>query len=150
MADTETTRTAGEAPIGDERHLLAQALPVKRRRGGKHLAHAGSTLGAFVTDDDDIALDDLLTLDRGEGIFLALEHLGRAGELQALHPRDLHDRALGRQRALEADDTAGRRDRRLRVVDHLLVGVPRHFVDVLAERLAGHGHAVEMQQAGLR
>jgi hypothetical protein len=55
MADAEAARGAGEAAVGDQRHLVAHALAVDRRRGRQHLAHAGAALGALVADDDDVA-----------------------------------------------------------------------------------------------
>jgi hypothetical protein len=36
----------GEAPVGDQRDLLAQPLPIERRRGRQHLAHAGAAASA--------------------------------------------------------------------------------------------------------
>src|SRR5207245_7849997 len=52
MADTEATRSAGEATISDQGHLAAHALAVQRRRGRQHLAHARTALGSFVADDE--------------------------------------------------------------------------------------------------
>ena len=149
MADAEAARRAREAPVGDQRDFLAHALAVERGGGRQHLAHARAALGAFVADDDDRAFLDLARLDGREAIFLAFEHLRRAAELQPLHAGDLDDRAVGRQRAAQADDTAGRGDRRLHVVDHLLVGVPGDLVDILAERLAGDGHRLGIEEAAI-
>src|SRR5690606_14848829 len=56
MADAEAARRAGEAPVRDERDLVAHALPVERGRGGEHLAHAGAALRALVADDENLAL----------------------------------------------------------------------------------------------
>src|SRR5690606_21906798 len=139
VANAETPRGAREAPVGDQRDALAHALPVERGGRGEHLAHAGASLRAFVADHHDAAFADLTRLDRGKGVFLAFEDLRRAAELQALHARNLHDRAVGGERAAQADDAAGRRDRALHVVAHLLVGVPGDLLAVLAERLAGYG-----------
>src|SRR6185437_8223099 len=47
MADTEAARGTREAPIGDQRELVAHALAVERRRSRQHLAHAGATLRAL-------------------------------------------------------------------------------------------------------
>ena len=44
----------------------------------------GPALGAFVADDDHVALDDLLSLERGEHVFFAVVDLGRAAEAQSL------------------------------------------------------------------
>src|SRR5581483_9921539 len=47
MAHAEAARRAGETAVGDERHLVAHALAVKRGGGGEHLAHAGAPLRAL-------------------------------------------------------------------------------------------------------
>ena len=78
--------------------MFAQALAVKRRGGGQHLAHAGPALGAFVADDDHRAFANLTRLDRREAIFLAIEHPSRAAEPESLHPGDLDDRPVGDRR----------------------------------------------------
>ena len=55
MADAEAARAAGEAAVGDQRDLLADALAVERRGGRQHLAHAGAAARALVADDEDLA-----------------------------------------------------------------------------------------------
>src|SRR3546814_15661494 len=107
MADAEASRRAREAPVGDQRHLFAHALAVKRRRGRQHLAHAGAALRPFVADDDDRTFLDLTRLDRGEAILFALEHLSRAAELQAVHARHLADGPPRRELSLATHDAAG-------------------------------------------
>ena len=73
MADAKPARAAREAPVGDERNLVAGALAVKRRRRRQHLAHAGAALRALVADDDDVAVLVLARFDGAERIFLAIE-----------------------------------------------------------------------------
>src|SRR3546814_5810894 len=109
MADAEATRAARKTAVGDERDLFAHPLPVERGGGRQHLTHTGATLGAFVTDHDHRTFGDLAILDRLERLFLAIEHPCRAFEAQPLHARDLHDRAVGRQRAAQPDNAASRR-----------------------------------------
>src|SRR5206468_535869 len=53
MADAEAAGGAGEAAIGDERHLVAHALAVDGARGRQHLAHAGTAARPLIADDDD-------------------------------------------------------------------------------------------------
>src|SRR3712207_2986752 len=48
VADAEAARRAGEAPVRDERDLVAHALAVERRRGGQHLAHARAAARSLV------------------------------------------------------------------------------------------------------
>src|SRR3989337_2302151 len=52
MADAKAARGAREAAIGDERHLVAHALAVDRRRGRQHLAPARAALLPLIADDD--------------------------------------------------------------------------------------------------
>src|SRR3972149_1519716 len=42
---------AGEAAVGEQRHRLPEALPDDRRGAAEHLAHAGASARAPVTDD---------------------------------------------------------------------------------------------------
>src|SRR5579883_1478693 len=48
MTDAEAARAAREATVGDQRHVLAGALAVKRGRRRQHLAHAGAAARSFV------------------------------------------------------------------------------------------------------
>src|SRR6185312_8700393 len=96
MADAEAARRAGEAAVGDQRHLLAHALAVERRRGRQHLAHARAAARSLVTDDENLAFLVGALLHRLEAGFLAVEAVRRTGELQRLHAGDLHDAAFGR------------------------------------------------------
>ena len=97
MADAEAARGAGEAPVGDQSHLVAGSLAVKRCRGGKHLAHAGAALGPLVADDEDVAVLVGPVLDGAEAVFLAVEHERRATELQLGHAGYLDDGTFRRQ-----------------------------------------------------
>ena len=45
VADHQPVRRAGEAAVGDQRHLVAEALADERRRDVQHLAHAGAAGG---------------------------------------------------------------------------------------------------------
>ena len=55
VADHHAARRAGEAPVGEQRHLLAHALAVEQRGDAEHLAHARPALRAFVADDQHFA-----------------------------------------------------------------------------------------------
>src|SRR2546423_9836677 len=65
VTDHVTVRRAGEAAVGDERDLVAEALANDRAGHAQHLAHAGAALRSLVTDDHDVAFLDLLREDRG-------------------------------------------------------------------------------------
>ena len=81
---------------------------------------------------------------------LAVEDPRRALEDVAVEAGRLHDRALGRQRAVEDRDAAGAVDRLAQRAEDLAVEVRRRDVgEVLGHRLAGDGEAVAVQQAGV-
>src|SRR3546814_6997572 len=124
MADAEAARGAGEATVGDQRHLVAHALPVERGGGRQHLAHARAALGAFVADDQHLAFLERALLDRGEGVLLAVEDARGAFEDQPGGAGDLDVGAVWRERASEADDTTCARARVSVLANDLLIGVP--------------------------
>src|SRR3990172_8082423 len=110
MADAKAARGAREAAIGDERHLVAHALAVDRRRGRQHLAHAGAAPRSLIADDDHVAFLVALGAYRGEGVLLAVEAAGGTPEFQPLHAGDLDDGAIGSERAAQADDATRGQD----------------------------------------
>src|SRR5712691_474006 len=85
MADAETARRARETAVGDQRHLAAHALAVKRRGGGEHLTHAGAALRALVADDKHFAFLVFAALHRLEAGFLAVETARGAREFEPAH-----------------------------------------------------------------
>src|SRR3972149_181457 len=64
MADAEAAGGAGEAAVGDQRHLVALTLAIERGRGGEHFAHAGTAARALVADHQHVAVLIFLVLDR--------------------------------------------------------------------------------------
>src|SRR5215469_10455758 len=123
MADAEAARAAGETAVGDQRHVLAGTLAVKRRRRRQHLAHARTAARTFVTDYQHITLLVFLRLDEGETILLAVEAARWATELEleTLHAGDFADRTLRREVALEHDEAAGLGQRLLGRMDDILI-----------------------------
>ena len=71
VACGEAAGCAGEAAVGEQRDVRAE-FGVGRDGGGdlQHLTHAGTALGAFVTNDKHVAGFDLSGLHGGETIFL--------------------------------------------------------------------------------
>ena len=63
VADDEAVGAAGEAAVGEERHVLAEARAHDDGGGRQHLRHAGPALRALVADHDHAALADLAALD---------------------------------------------------------------------------------------
>jgi hypothetical protein len=78
--------------------------------------------------------------------FLAVEAAGGAGEFQPAHAGDLHDRAVGREISLEADDTAGGQNRLVGRAHHVLGVIPFHALEVFRHGAAGDGHAVAVHE----
>src|SRR5260221_13426403 len=142
MTDAEAVRRAGEAAVGDQRHLLADALPVERRGRRQHLAHARPAARALVADHDYVAFLVAALVDCGERVLLAIEAERRPLEAQGLHAGDLHDRAARRQIALQRDEPSGRRQRLLCRADDILPGREFHARSVFGDRLARDGYAV--------
>ena len=101
-------RRAREAPVGDQRHLVAQALADERRRDVQHLAHSRPAGWALVADHDHVAGGDRARLDRGEAVLLRVEHPRRPAVPQALVAGELDDAAVGSEVASQNREPAGR------------------------------------------
>src|SRR5262245_58061276 len=97
MADTETTRCAGEAPVSDQRDLVAHTLTVEGSRGLQHLAHTGTTARSLVTNDENFAFLVFAIFNGVEAGFFTIEATGRTGKLQISHTGDFHDRTFRRE-----------------------------------------------------
>ncbi len=113
---------AGEAAVGDQRHLVAHALAVERRGRRQHLAHAGAAARALVADHQHVAVLVVAPADRREARLLAVEAAGRAAELAApSRPATLTMAPSGASEPFKPDDAAGRRERAGGRPDHVLV-----------------------------
>src|SRR5262249_54959938 len=139
----------GEAAVGDEADLLAEALAGEGGGDGEHLAHAGAAYGAFAADDDDVAGLDVAFLDRFEAGFLAVEDLGGAGDGAVLEAGGLGDGAFRGQVALEDDDVAAGVHGGVHRLDDglgsLVDGVD--LFEVVGDGLAGDGDAIAVKEA---
>lgn len=80
MPDREASAAAGEATVGDEGALRGQAFRLQVAGRVEHFLHARAAFRAFVADHDDIAGLHLIAEDAGDGVVLAVEDAGRAGE----------------------------------------------------------------------
>ena len=107
VADAQAGGAAGEAAVGQQQHVLAEAGALDRAGHGQHLAHARPALGPLVADDDDVARLQRALGDGVHGALLAVEDPRGALEDLGVEAGRLHDRALGGQRA-----RAGSRARR--------------------------------------
>ena len=111
MPHHEAVAAAGEAAIGDQRDIGAQALAHQRRGGAQHLAHAGSAAGTLVANHQHITLDHAAVENRLQRLFLGMEHARRTRETQAFLAGDLRHRTLGCQVAAQDHQVAVALDR---------------------------------------
>ena len=121
-----------------------------RDRQHAPLRHAGAALRAGVLQHQDVVGRDveIVALDLARHVVVVLERERRAAVLEQalLGRRRLDDAAARREVAVEHGGRALRVDRIVQRVDH--VGqVHLRALDVLADGLAGHGHAVEIEHA---
>ncbi|WP_157576533.1 hypothetical protein [Mycobacterium sp. GA-2829] len=151
MADAQARRPAGEAAVGHQQHVLAQARTLDGAGDRQHLAHPRPALGALVADDDDVPVGDGAVLECVECGPLPLENPCGALEHVGVEAGGLHHRTLGSERTVQDRDAAGRVDRVVHRAQHLAVGVRRLDVgEVLGHGLTGHGQAIPVQQTGIQ
>ena len=144
VADHHAPRRAAEAAVGDEHDRVAELAPDDRRGDRQHLRHARRPGRPLVPDDDDLArLDDAL-VDGLQARSLGAEDPRRPAVRRALVPRELHDRALGREVAAKHAERSARLERLSRRRDHLAVRIraPRR---VLGDRPAVDRGSVAVQ-----
>src|SRR5690606_18335087 len=95
VADAHPGRPSGEAPVGDEQHVLAETRSLDGAGDLEHLSHPGTTLRALGADDDHVTGLDLVVEESGESALLPVEHAGRADEPVQLDAGDLDHASLG-------------------------------------------------------
>mgnify|MGYP007047224592 CR=1 FL=1 len=78
VADGGAAGSAGEAPVGDKGHRLAQTHAADGGGGVEHLPHTGAALGPLIADDYHVSGVDLLGIDVGDGLLLGVVHPGGA------------------------------------------------------------------------
>ena len=123
VAGHQAARGAGETSVGEQRDRIRELGNALDGSGdGEHLAHSRASARAFVANDENIVRVDLSALDGGVQVVLAVEDARGAGVVEALVTGDLDDAAVGREIALENDETAGGLERLVPGVDDGLVG----------------------------
>src|SRR5580704_17993406 len=80
VADDEAVRAAGEASVGHERDLMAEAGSDDGRGRSQHFGHAGATFRTFEADDHDVTLLDAAFFERVQHVFFGREATGWAAE----------------------------------------------------------------------
>ena len=108
VPDRQARRAPREATIGQQRTGRPQTHRLQVAGGIEHLLHARTALGALIADDHHVAGHHIAAQNAGHGVFLALEDLGLARELQdaLVHARRLHDAAVLGQVARQHGQTA--------------------------------------------
>ena len=144
VADAHAAGGAGEAAIGDERHLLPHALSINESGRPQHLAHPRTALRPLIADHQDLAFAVSAGADHRRAFFFALEHAGRSFVHKAGKPRELEERAVGRNVALEHDHAACWRDGPVGGVDDMPVRRRRAGAR-LRQSHAGNGRRVAVQ-----
>ena len=81
MANAQTTGTAREATVGNQRTLLTHVHRLDIAGGIQHLLHAWSALGTFVSDNHAVAFLHFSTQNALTGIFLRVKDNGRTFEV---------------------------------------------------------------------
>src|SRR5262245_49961090 len=145
MSDAEAAGGAGETSVGDEGDLAAHALSVERGGRCQHLAHARAALGALIADHEHVAFPVLAVLDRLEAGFFAVETTRRTGKFQLTHAGNLNNGTLGREIALETDDTAGDGQRLIGRTHNVLIFIPLNPSEIVADGAAGYRDALAVQ-----
>ena len=159
VADDQADRSPREAGVGHQRDgdvpLPAQGRDP--RCGVEQLGHARCAPGPLVADHHHVVVLEAvgMPVERLDEGALAVEHAGTPGEDAVLHPAfdagDLEDRAaVGSEVAAQQAQSAGVLEGLLDRVDDVLVrrgrGEPS---DLFGQGLAGAGHRVTLEEAGL-
>src|SRR5437660_1016624 len=105
-------RSAGKAPVGDERDLLSHPLTVNQCSDAQHLAHAGTADRTFITNDQNLPRGIFAIADGIDAFFLILEHARVSFEHQLLEAGDLDDGTIRAEIALQNRHAAVRHYRR--------------------------------------
>ena len=106
VADADAAGGAGEAAVGDERHLLPHLLATDDRRHAEHPAHPRTADRAFVAHDQHLAGLVGARLDGTDAVLLALEDSGRPLMDEDFEPGHLDQRSIGAEITFEHREAA--------------------------------------------
>src|SRR5262245_55281476 len=120
VAYHQSARGAAESPVGHQRNALAQAFADDGRRHAQHLAHSGAAFRAFVAYHYDVAVFNLFASDGCHRVFFTFEDSRGSAVVKALVPRDLDDRAFGREIPFQDHEPTTLFDRIVGGVYHVL------------------------------
>src|SRR3546814_13608574 len=74
VSDAQASSATRESSVRQQQDVLAETRALDRARDGQHLAHAGTTLRAFVADDDNVTAGDGAVLESIHRGALAFEN----------------------------------------------------------------------------
>ena len=121
--------------------------PHDRAGRSEHFAHPRAAFGAFVADDDDVAILDFAVQDALEGVFFGFVDDGFTGEGAAFLAGNLGDRSFRREVAAENTEVAVGLDGIREGTDHVLVRrVVTDVREVFGDGLTGDRQAIAMQE----
>lgn len=150
VTNDESVGSSREATIGQESNVVSESSTHNGRGRGQHLGHTRTSLGARVTDNDDLALLDLAVLQSAQHVRLVVVDVGRSLKEETLLSGDLGDRSEGGKVTLEdAQVTVGLDGLGQGVDDILTLDQTRDVLQVFAHGLSGDGQAVSVDQAFL-
>ncbi|MPM31963.1 hypothetical protein SDC9_78520 [bioreactor metagenome] len=150
MAYGSSSGGSAEPAIGEQGYILVQAHAGDCTGRAEHLTHAGSSLGTFIADDDDIAGLDPPAENRLDALFLAVEHTGGALVHQHLliHGAALDHGPVGCQVSSQNGNASHGGERLLDRTNHLVVIHVCLFIQ-LTDALAADGGKRGIEQTGL-
>ena len=96
MTDGSTSAGTAETSVSDESNCLVQLHSGKRTCRVEHLSHAGTALRALVSDNDNIAVNDLSIVYSIDSILFTVEYSRRTAVLQHFrsHSTSLYNAAV--------------------------------------------------------
>ena len=147
MSDGCTSGCAGETSVCDQSYAGTKSHTCDGRSRVQHLTHARTALRSLVTDDNNIASHDLAALDRCNRVFLTVKYTRWSLMYQHLrcNGRTFYNACIRCQVSFQDRNTASLAVRIVDRSDNLRILVDT-ALDILANGLAGYGHAVQIQK----
>ena len=150
VTDDEAVGAAAEASIGDEGDVFSEAFAHDCAGRGEHFAHSGTTDGAFVADDDDMAFFDPAIEDGGEGGLFVFEDDGFARKGEAFFATDFGDRSTGGEVSVEDHEVAVAFDGVIEGAnDFLALGIGFYAFEIFGDGFASDRHALAVEETGV-
>mmetsp|Transcript_37459 Transcript_37459/g.79357 ORF Transcript_37459/g.79357 Transcript_37459/m.79357 type:complete len:367 (-) Transcript_37459:233-1333(-) len=153
VADHQAVGCPAEPAVRNQRYVLAQAPAHEGTARGEHLGHAGCSLGAFISNHQYIALNDIAIHDRCESVVFAVVNLGRPRNLNVLLPTQLAYSTFRSQVPLQYLNVVARwtkrRGARIQYILRPQRLQIRHVLQIIGDCPSRDRHAVAMHQSVL-